>query len=171
MNTLIWIDWVIIAVITVSTLISLKRGFVREALSLATWVAAFIIARSFHPQMQTLLADTVETPLVRLAAAFAILFLGTLVIGAIINRLLVQLVHVTGLSATDRVLGMAFGLVRGLVLVLVAVALLRLTPVTTDTWWQTSPLVERFSVLEQWSRRALGDPIDQFMPAAPGAAG
>lgn len=62
MNALIWIDWVIIALLTISTLISLKRGFVREALSLITWVAAFIVARTFHPQMQSLLAGTVETP-------------------------------------------------------------------------------------------------------------
>ena len=76
MEALIWIDWVIIALITVSTLISLKRGFVREALSLVTWVGAFILARTFHPQMQSLLESTVETPLVRLIAAFAILFFG-----------------------------------------------------------------------------------------------
>ena len=68
MDALIWIDWVIIALITVSTLISLKRGFVKEALSLITWVGAFILARTFHPQMQSLLESTVETPLVRLVA-------------------------------------------------------------------------------------------------------
>src|SRR5690554_7527548 len=76
METLIWIDWVIIALITVSTVISLKRGFVKEALSLVTWIGAFIIARTFHPQMQSLLESSVETPLVRLIAAFAILFFG-----------------------------------------------------------------------------------------------
>lgn len=80
MEALIWIDWVIIALITVSTLISLKRGFVREALSLVTWVGAFILARTFHPQMQSLLESTVETPLVRLIAAFAILFLEPLLL-------------------------------------------------------------------------------------------
>jgi membrane protein required for colicin V production len=106
MDALIWIDWVIIALIAVSTLISLKRGFVREALSLVTWVGAFIIARTFHPQMQSLLESTVETPLVRLIAAFAILFFGTLIVGAIINNMIGHLVRATGLSATDRVLGM-----------------------------------------------------------------
>src|SRR5690554_1879377 len=113
METLIWIDWVIIALITVSTVISLKRGFVKEALSLVTWIGAFIIARTFHPQMQSLLDSSVETPLVRLIAAFAILFFGTLIIGAIINNMIGHLVRATGLSATDRVLGMGFGLLRG----------------------------------------------------------
>ncbi|MFE8069752.1 CvpA family protein [Marinobacteraceae bacterium S3BR75-40.1] len=170
MNALIWIDWVIIVVIAVSTLISLKRGFVREALSLVTWIAAFIIARSFHPNMQTLLADTVETPLVRLAAAFAILFCGTLIIGALINNFIVHLVRITGLSATDRVLGMGFGLARGMVLVVFAVAMLRLTPVVNDTWWQSSVLVNRFILVEQWSRRVFGDEIERFMGGSVQAA-
>ena len=141
MEALIWIDWVIIALIAVSTLISLKRGFVREALSLVTWVGAFIIARTFHPQMQSLLESTVETPLVRLIAAFAILFFGTLIVGAIINNMIGHLVRATGLSATDRVLGMGFGLLRGVVVVIVAIAFTRYTPLAEDTWWRTSVIL------------------------------
>ncbi len=172
MEALIWIDWVIIAVISVSTLISLKRGFVREALSLVTWVGAFVLARTFHPQMQSLLADTVETPLVRLIAAFAILFFGTLIVGAIINNMIGHLVRVTGLSATDRVLGMGFGLLRGLVVVIVAIAFTRYTPLAQDTWWRTSVMIERLAVVEDWSRRTLGDEFARFLgpaddPAAP----
>lgn len=167
MNALIWIDWVIIALLTISTLISLKRGFVREALSLATWVAAFIIARTFHPQMQSLLASTVETPLVRLIAAFAILFIGTLIVGAIINNMIGHLVRVTGLSATDRVLGMFFGLLRGVVVVVVAIAFTRYTPLAEDTWWRESLMIERLGVVEDWSRRTFGDEFERFLGPAP----
>ena len=144
MEALIWIDWVIIALITVSTLISLKRGFVREALSLVTWVGAFILARTFHPQMQSLLESTVETPLVRLIAAFAILFFGTLIVGAIINNMIGHLIRATGLSATDRVLGMGFGLLRGVVVVIVAIAL----PVTHR--WPRIPGGEPRSLSIAW---------------------
>lgn len=167
MNALIWIDWVIIALLTISTLISLKRGFVREALSLITWVAAFIIARTFHPQMQSLLAGTVETPLVRLIAAFAILFVATLIVGAIINNLIAHLVRVTGLSATDRVLGMVFGLLRGVVVVVVAIAFTRYTPLAQDTWWRTSIMIDRLGVVEDWSRRTFGDEFERFLGPAP----
>lgn len=167
MNTLIWIDWVIIVLITVSTLISLKRGFIKEALSLISWVAAFIIARTFHPQMQSLLLGTVETPLVRLIAAFAILFFGTLIIGAIINAMVSQLVRATGLTATDRVLGMGFGLLRGVVVVIVAIAFVRYTPLSNDTWWRTSVMIDRLAVVEDWSRRMLGDEFSRYLgPAA-----
>ncbi len=172
MESLIWIDWVIIALISVSTLISLKRGFVREALSLVTWIGAFIIARTFHPQMQSLLESTVETPLVRLIAAFAILFFGTLIVGAIINNLIGHLVRATGLSATDRVLGMGFGLLRGVVVVIVAIAFTRYTPLAQDTWWQTSVMIERLAVVEDWSRRTFGDEFARFLgPAENGSNG
>lgn len=167
MNALIWIDWVIIALLTVSTLISLKRGFVREALSLITWVTAFIVARTFHPQMQALLMNTVETPLVRLIAAFAILFVSTLIVGAIINNMIGHLVRVTGLSATDRVLGMVFGLLRGLVVVIVAIAFTRYTPLADDTWWRTSIMIDRLAVVEDWSRRTFGDEFERFLGPAP----
>ncbi len=174
MNALIWVDWVIIAIIAVSTLISLKRGFVKEALSLVSWVGAFIIARTFHPQMQSLLESTVETPMVRLVAAFAILFFGTLIVGAIINKI-GHLVRATGLTATDRVLGMGFGLLRGLVVVIVAIAFTRYTPLSEDTWWRTSIMIDRLAVVEDWSRRTLGDEFGRYLgPAAetnaPGAA-
>lgn len=167
MHAFIWIDWVIVALLTVSTLISLKRGFVREALSLATWVAAFVVARTFHPQMQSLLENTVETPMVRLIAAFAILFVATLLVGAIINNMIGHLVRVTGLSATDRVLGMAFGLLRGVVVVIVGIALTRYTPLSEDTWWRESVMIERLAVVEDWSRRTFGDEFERFLGPAP----
>ncbi len=169
MNALIWIDWVIIALIAVSTLISLKRGFVKEALSLVSWVAAFILARTFHPQMQSLLESTVETPMVRLIAAFAILFFGTLIVGAIINNMIGHLVRATGLTATDRVLGMGFGMLRGVVVVIVAIAFTRYTPLSNDTWWRTSIMIERLAVVEDWSRRTLGDEFGRLLgPASSG---
>lgn len=166
-SPLIWVDWVIIAIVAISTLISLKRGFVKEALSLVIWVAAFVIARTFHPHLQTLLADTIETESVRLIAAFGILFIGTLIVGALVSNLVAALVRMTGLTATDRVLGMFFGMARGLVVVVVAVALLRYTPVTEDTWWRTSPLVQQAMVIEQWTRRTLGSDLDKFAPPPP----
>lgn len=166
MNALIWIDWVIITLIAVSTLISLKRGFVREALSMVAWVGAFVIARTFHPQMQSLLIDTVETPMVRLVAAFAILFFATLIIGAIINNMVGHLIHATGLTATDRVLGMAFGLLRGLVIVVVAIALVRYTPLANDTWWRESVMIDHLATIEDWSRRTFGDEFARFLGPA-----
>src|SRR5690606_9817344 len=109
MQSFLWVDWVILAIVFISSMISLMRGFVREALSLVSWIAAFIVARMFHPNMQTLLADTISVPSVRFIAAFLILFVATLVVGGILAHLVGALIKMTGLTGTDRVLGMFFG--------------------------------------------------------------
>ena len=165
MNSLIWIDWIIIAIIAISTLISLMRGFVREALSLTTWIMAFIVARTFHSHLETLLTGLIHNPWARLGTAFAVLFIATLVVGAVINNMMARLIKVSGLSATDRALGMVFGMLRGVIVVVVAIALLRYTTVPRDAWWKQSVMIGKFAVVEQWSRQVMGDQASRFLPS------
>lgn len=75
-----WADWVILAIVAISGLFSIRRGFVKEALSLATWVAAFVIARLFTPALAVVLVDYIQTPSFRIVSAFAILFVLTLIV-------------------------------------------------------------------------------------------
>ncbi len=152
MSGLNWADWSLIVIIALSSLMSLKRGFIKEALSLATWVVAFIVARTFHPNLQTLLTGSIEEPTLRTIAAFTILFIGTLLIGSGVNFIVGALVRLTGLTPIDRMLGVAFGLSRGLVLAVVVIAVLRLTPFSQSEWWVNSVMIENLSILEQWSR-------------------
>jgi len=84
-------DAIILIVIAISALLSVRRGFTREAFSLLTWVAAFIIARLFSPALDLLLQDQIATPSLRAAVAFGLLFVLTLVVGALINHLLGEL--------------------------------------------------------------------------------
>lgn len=148
----IWIDWIIIAIISLSGLISLKRGFVKEALSLATWIVAGILAWMFGGSLSQHLADYIATPSARVMAACALLFVVTLLLGALVNHLLGELIRVTGLSGTDRFLGMVFGAARGALLVVVVVGLLSLAPVQQDPWWQQSVLVPQFLMVADWSK-------------------
>ena len=138
------IDWVILAVVVVSCLISLKRGFVKEALSLASWIAAFVIARLFSGNLATLLDGMVETNSLRWIIAFVILFAGTVTIGAMVNHLVVEMVRMTGLSGTDRVFGMVFGLIRGLLVLVAIVYGLQFTMVPQDAWWNDSVFIPHF---------------------------
>lgn len=85
------IDLIILGVLAVSTLISLWRGFIREALSLVIWVAAFFVARMFSGNLAVLLGGFVETNSLRWLISFAILFLGTVVVGTMLNFLLSNL--------------------------------------------------------------------------------
>lgn len=147
-----WLDAVIFAVIAVSALISLVRGFVKEALSLVSWLLAGTVAWMFGGDLAVYLAPYIETPSLRVIAACALLFLGTLVAGGLVNFLVAQLVRATGLSGTDRFLGMFFGAARGVLLVVVAVGLLSLSPVVQDPWWRESVLVPHFLLVADWSK-------------------
>lgn len=155
-------DGIILVLIAVSALLSVRRGFTREAFSLLTWVAAFIVARLFSPALDVMLVDQIRTPSLRMAVSFGVLFALTLVIGAMINHLLGELIRVTGLSSTDRLLGMVFGAVRGALLVVVLVALGRRF-FAHDPWWQHSLLVPHFVLLEDWTRRMAGQLLAYIM--------
>ncbi len=147
---MVWIDYAILAVIGISTLISLIRGFVKEAVSLIIWISAFFVASTFYANLASLLTN-ISDQLLRNAAAITILFVITLILGALVNYVIGQLVSKTGLSGTDRVLGLAFGALRG---VLVISALLffmdAFTPAATAHWWQESKLIPEFKVVVEW---------------------
>ena len=104
-----WVDWVIVAIVGISSLISLKRGFFKEALSLVSWGLAIFIATTFRPQMSLMLHDAIATKALREIAAFIALFLATLLVGGLVNFLIGQVLRATGLKTADRLLGMAFG--------------------------------------------------------------
>ena len=152
-----WADWVIIGILTISALFSLRRGFVKEALSLVTWVSAFVVARLFSNALAVVLEKYIETPSVRIATAFALLFVLMLIVGAIISNLFEMLVNATGLSATDRVLGMGFGIARGGLVVVVLVAMVAQTPAVEDVWWGQSQLIPHFALMESWTRDVASD--------------
>jgi membrane protein required for colicin V production len=147
---MVWIDYAILAVVGISTLISLVRGFVKEAVSLVIWISAFFIASQFYVNLSSLLTSIPDQTL-RNAAGIAILFITTLILGALVNYLIGQLVSKTGLSGTDRVLGLVFGALRG---VLISSAVLffmdAFTPASSTIWWTSSQLIPEFTLIVEW---------------------
>lgn len=145
------VDWVIIAVLSVSTLLSLWRGFTREALSLAGWVAALVIANLFADAMASLLAGAISNITGRYVAAYVILFVGTLVVFTVMVRLAAQVVRVAGLTVLDRLLGTVFGFARGVILVLFVVFVLQELLQPRDLQWlHQSQLMPHLNTLAQW---------------------
>jgi len=147
---MIWVDYAILAVVGISTLISLARGFVKEAISLVIWIGAFFIASSFYVNLASFLTN-ISDPFLRNAASIAILFIATLVLGALINYIIGQLVSKTGLSGTDRVLGLAFGALRGVLIVSAILFFMdAFTPASSSPWWQSSVLIPEFKLIVVW---------------------
>ena len=156
-----WIDWAIIAILGLSTLLSLKRGFVKEALSLLAWVAAFLVSTALSGRLSTQLAELIANDSLRYASAYVLLFAATLMLGSLLNMLLAQVIKVTGLSGADRLLGTVFGFARGLVVVLVMLFVVRaVLPVEEQQSVEQSLLVPHLSVVEQWARQNFSDVAD-----------
>ena len=145
--SMIWVDYVIIGIIALSAIIGLARGLIREVIALAVWIVAALAAWLFYVPVAEQLTPWIETPSVRMAAAVLILVFGVLIVGAIVAYLLSVLVDKTGLTGTDRLLGMVFGAGRGAVLVALLVFLATLTPVAEDPWWSQSRLLPKFQLL------------------------
>ncbi|GMQ88743.1 MAG: CvpA family protein [Gammaproteobacteria bacterium] len=158
---MIWVDYILLVIIAVSALLSLWRGFMKEAISLVSWIAALWVGMLFFYDLARVMRDWIDTPTIRNVVAFGLLFIGTLVVGGLVNYLVGQLVSRTGLTSTDRILGMIFGVARGVVVVAVLVMLAGLTTVPQDPWWQESTLLEYFQDIALWLRAFLPDDIKE----------
>jgi len=138
------VDVVVIFVIFLSALFSLIRGFVKESISLATWIIAIWLAATFAPKLSAALPNSIESEAVRQAVGFGVLFVLTLMVGALVNMLVNQLVKKTGLSGADRLFGVAFGVLRGALIIVVFVVIGGMTPLPETDWWQSSALLQWF---------------------------
>jgi len=155
-TSLNWLDYAILSIIALSVLISIIRGFTKEALSLAGWIVAAWVALSFSEKVEPLLRDYIEIPSIRLLVAFVALFIITLFLAAFVNYLVSQAVKKTGLSGTDRMIGVFFGVARGMVIVAILVMAAGMTPLPQDPWWGESQLIHYFESIAQY--------ISQFLP-------
>lgn len=162
-SLMIWVDWVILAIIGVSALISLMRGFVREALSLAGWIAAFLLAKFFYEPLSELLVEHIETNSIRLGVSWLAIFVATLVAAGVINYTVGRMVDAAGLSGTDRLLGMFFGAMRGVLIVaLIVLGLKQFTPVPKDKWWGESSLIPHMEIVATWFYEKLGEVVPEL---------
>ncbi|MBK4734085.1 CvpA family protein [Noviherbaspirillum pedocola] len=138
-------DYLVLFVLIASIVISTLRGLVREILSLASWIAAFVIANAWGGELARLLPEAVPGDLVRLIVAFVILFIGVRILMGLLMVMVEALIKASGLTVVDRGLGSLFGLARGLLIVMTAVLLCGMTAIPQQRFWKEamlSPLAE-----------------------------
>lgn len=138
-----WFDWVVLAVIALSSLLGVWRGVVSEVLALVAWVAAFFAARMWGSDMAEILSAglrNLQDPALRQMAGFATVFVATLLLFAVARFVLSRLLRAVGLGLVDRFLGALFGLGRGMLLALLGVLLGGLTSLPRQPWWHESML-------------------------------
>ncbi len=132
------VDIVIGVVILISAAFGLVRGLIHEVVSLGIWVAALLLATTLATGVSELMGLDLA-PRLRIAIGFLVVFIAVLVLGAVLQWTLGTLVRTTGLTGTDRTLGLVFGAARGVVVVLVALIALR-PFVEERAWWAESKL-------------------------------
>lgn len=149
-DKMIWIDYAILGLVSISAIIGLIRGFIKEAFALLTWMVAIGVGWHYSRDFAVLLRNQIDYPSARIATAFILLFVMTLILGGLIGFILNHLIEKTGLSGTDRLVGMVFGIARGAVLVALLVMLAGVTPLPEDPWWKQSRLIPPFQSFAVW---------------------
>jgi membrane protein required for colicin V production len=140
-------DYAVIGVLFASVVLGWWRGVVGEVLALAAWIAAFFAARLMAPMAVEFVPNGVTGQDMRLIVAWIAVFVGVLVIFALVRMIIKTLLKAVGLGWLDRLLGASFGIVRGLLVVAVLVLVAGLTPLPTATWWREAMLAPPFETV------------------------
>jgi len=135
-----WADYLIVLVCLASGGFGFWRGFAKEALSLATWLAAIWLAWRFPWLIEPMLGEWIAAPELKIWVARLIVFVAVIISGGIVAWFLRELIRHTGLSSTDRSLGALFGLARGALIVGLTVIVMQFAGVDQDPWWQSAKL-------------------------------
>lgn len=158
------LDWIFVAVLCISLVVGLWRGLVYEILSVLNWIAAFVLAQWFAPTAAQWLPLTGATEVVRYAVGFVLVFVLSLFAGGLLAFVIRKLVAAVGLRPVDRVLGGAFGLVRGVVILLVLTVVVGMTPLVKGGWWQESTGAQVSTVVLQGLKPVLPEEFGKYLP-------
>ena len=133
-------DYIVLGIFLVSIVLSIIRGFVRETLSIAGWIVAFIIAGAYTSYFEQFLPAEITGETLRFSIAFVLAFLSVLLMTALVTMLLSALIKGIGLGFIDRLLGSVFGFLRALIIVTLIVLIAGLTTIPNQVFWQQAVL-------------------------------
>lgn len=157
-------DWVLLTVLLLSVVLGVWRGLVFEVLSVLGWVAAFLMAQAFADEVVPWLPVAQLAPALQLAIAFALVFIGVAFLGGLLAWLVQKLIASVGLRPVDRVLGGAFGLLRGLVILLAVTLVVTMTQLQTASWWAQSPTAHALGGTLSHAKPLLPDTLSRHIP-------
>ena len=157
-----WTDCSIVGIVAFSVIISFFRGFLRETVSIATWLLAIIIAIKFIEPAQLYWQPWIASPFVRYAVDFTGLFLSAFIIGVLINVLIHVLIKKTSLSLVDRLLGIFFGIGRGFLIVAVLLMFVSVESIKDNALMKKSQLAPKFQPIVSWLNKFLPSQFKHF---------
>lgn len=158
------LDWIFVGVLLVSMLLGAWRGLVFEVLSLVSWVAAFVLAQWLAGDVAQRLPMSGASDVVRYAAGFVLVFVAAVMLGSLLATLVKSLMSAVGLRPVDRVLGAVFGVMRGVLLLLLATVLVGMTPMKASNTWQESVGVGVAATVLKGLKPVLPADLEKFLP-------
>lgn len=164
MSALVAIDWFFVGVLVVSLLVGAWRGLVFEVISVVSWIAAFVLAQWFAPAVAHWLPISSTNEALRYGIGFVLVFVGTIFAGSLIAFVVKKLLAAVGLSPADRMLGAAFGVVRGVVILLALTVVVGMTPFKSAPWWQESEGAKLAGVALHGLKPVLPEDFGQYIP-------
>jgi membrane protein required for colicin V production len=156
-------DWVLLAVLLLSVLLGAWRGLVYEVLSVAGWVAAFVLAQAYADEVAAMLPIEGLSPPLQLAAGFVLVFVAVAFAGGLLAWMVKKLVASVGLRPVDRILGSAFGLARGVVMLLALSVVVSMSPVRDAPWWRGSVVADMLLATLHAIKPLLPEPVARYV--------
>ncbi len=154
-----WIDYLIAGVLAISALTGLVRGFLKELVALAVWVMAAWLALVYAKPVAQWLGEYIQDKSARVVLAYVVIIVGTLIMGGILNTILSFIMHRSGLSGTDRILGLGFGTVRGIFVIALVMVVIRLSALPEEDYQKKSQFYAYFTPVVNWLYRYTPDLI------------
>ena len=151
------IDIGILVIVFASVLLAFWKGFVQQAISLAGWVVALLAARLLGSQLAPMFETVLADPALQLAAAYVTITLVVLLATKVVSSALGMLIQKIGLGFLDRLLGVFFGALRGVVIVVLLVAITSLTDLRNQPIWQESQLMPYMEQIRDWTAGQFDD--------------
>lgn len=156
------LDIIIIAVITVSGLVGVFRGLVREIMSLVGWIVSAWLAWRFASKAAPIFDSLIQSADVRTAAAFISIFLLSLVLFALVSHFISKIMNKSPLKGMDRTLGMIFGLLRGIFIIAILAILIQSTQFAKESWWLGSMLKDYFLLIAAYGMSVMPTEVSRF---------
>ena len=157
-------DWILIAALAASMLLGALRGLVYEVLSVMGWIAAFLLAQWFSPDVAEKLPMQNSSEALRYAAAFVLVFIASVFLAGLISALMKKIISAVGLRPVDRMMGAIFGLFRGLILLLALSVVVHMTALQESDWWLESQGGPILMTLLKGLRPMLPEKFGAYLP-------
>jgi membrane protein required for colicin V production len=158
------LDWVFLGIIAASLVLGALRGLVYEVLSVVSWIAAFVLAQVFAPDIAAVLPMGQAPQAAKNAAAFVLVFIVVVFAGGLLAWGVKKVVEAVGLRPVDRVLGAGFGVLRGVLLLMAIAIVVNMSPFKRADWWEESKAAEISTSAVKQLKPVLPERFGQYLP-------